>query len=195
MIEVRLPADLAAGCELVTTGVLDKELGAEGSVQLRVVAGKPAGESGLLPSDVKVTVANGPWTADNRQTSYVAPILVAEGSAKRQEIQAAFAEFRQLFPAALCYTKIVPVDEVVTLTLFYREDQPLIRLMLDETQTAQLNQLWDELHYLSQDALTLVDALAQLIEYASSSEHPIAPARRQSSTGFGTSWTTSATTP
>src|SRR5262249_24201574 len=109
-IEIRLPADLVAGCELVTTGILDKDTGGEGSVQLRVIAGKPARDSGLLPSEVKVTLANGPWTADNRQTSFAAPILVNEGSAKCKRIQAAFDEFRQLFPAALCYTKIVPVD-------------------------------------------------------------------------------------
>ena len=53
----------------------------------------------------------------------------------------------------------MPVDEVVTLTLFYREDDQLARLMLDDAQQAQLDRLWDELHYVSQDALTLVDAL------------------------------------
>ncbi len=36
-----------------------------------------------------------------------------------------------LFPPAVCYTKIVPVDEVVTLILFHREDDQLVRLMLD----------------------------------------------------------------
>jgi hypothetical protein len=170
--EVRLPADLAAGCELVTTGMLDPETGAEGSVQLRVVAGKAARGAGLQPSELQVTVANGPWTADNRRTAFVAPILVNEGSAARKRIQSALDEFRQLFPAALCYTKIVPVDEVVTLTLFYREDDHLARLMLDEAQQARLNRLWDELHYVSHDALTLVDALAQLIEYATQDADP-----------------------
>ena len=77
-----------------------------------------------------------------------------------------------MFPAALCYTKIVPVDEVVTLTLFYREDDQLARLMLDETQQSRLNRLWDELHYISQDALTLVDAFAQLMEYATQDADP-----------------------
>jgi hypothetical protein len=172
VIEIRLPADLVAGCELVTTGVLDKESGADGSVQLRVVAGKFARDSSLLPSEVKVTVANGPWTADNRQTSFAAPILVNEGSAKRKSIQAAFDEFRQLFPAALCYTKIVPVDEVVTLTQYYREDHHLVRLMLDEKQRARLDRLWDELHYVSRDALTQVDALEQLIQYATQDADP-----------------------
>ncbi len=171
-IEFRLPADLVAGCELVTTGVLDKEAGAEGSVQLEVVAGKAAVGTGLVPSEVKVSVANGPWTSDNRKNSYAAPILVNDTSAARKRIEAALDEFRQLFPAALCYTKIVPVDEVVTLTLFYREDDHLARLMLDEKQKARLDRLWDELHYVSQDALTLVDAFAQLMEYATQDADP-----------------------
>jgi hypothetical protein len=172
VVSFRLPADLVAGCELVTTGVLDKQAGAEGSVQLAVVAGKPEPESRLLPSELTVTLANGQWTADNRRNSYGRPILVQEGSAARKRIEAALEEFRQLFPAALCYTKIVPVDEVVTLTLFYREDYHLARLMLDEAQQAQLDRLWDELHYVSHDALTLVDAYAQLMEYATQDADP-----------------------
>jgi hypothetical protein len=172
VVEVRLPADLAAGCELVTTGVLDPISGAEGSVQLRVVAGKQAIKSGLLPSEVSVTVGNGPWTANNREISFLAPMLVNEGSAARKRIEAALDEFRQLFPAALCYTKIVPVDEVVTLTLYYREDDHLVRLMLDDAQRARLDRLWDELHYVSHDAITLVDALEQLIQYATQDADP-----------------------
>jgi len=172
VITVRLPAELCSGCELVTTGVLDKDAGALGSVQLEVVPGKPARESGLLPSAVMVTVANGQWTANNQRTSYATPIIVNENSATRKRIESAFDDFRRLFPAALCYTKIVPVDEVVTLTLFYREDDQLARLMLDETQLARLNRLWDELHYISQDALTLVDAFAQLMEYATQDADP-----------------------
>jgi len=172
IITVRLPAELSAGFELVTTGVLDKDAGALGSVQLEVVAGKPARESGLLPSEVKVTVANGQWTANNQKTSYATPIIVNENSATRKRIESAFDDFRRLFPAALCYTKIVPVDEVVTLTLFYREDDQLGRLMLDLAQQSRLNRLWDELHYISQDALTLVDAFAQLMEYATQDADP-----------------------
>ena len=34
----------------------------------------------------------------------------------RQRFLDAFADFRDLFPAALCYPKIIPVDEVITLT-------------------------------------------------------------------------------
>ncbi len=73
---------------------------------------------------------------------------------------------------ALCYTKIVPVDEVVTLTLYYREDNQLARLMLDTQQKQYLDRLWDELRFISQDSLTLVDAFAQLMEYASQDADP-----------------------
>ena len=180
VVEVRLPADLVSGCELVATGVLHKDSGAEGSVQLAVVTGTPARDNGLRPSEVKVTVANGQWTSDNRKTSFATPILVNDNSEAKRRIEAALEEFRQLFPAALCYTKIVPVDEVVTLTLFYREDDHLVRLMLDESQRERLDRLWDELHYVSQDALTLVDAFTQLMEFATQDADPkvFAPLRQ-----------------
>ena len=41
-------------------------------------------------------------------------------------------ELRGLFPASVCYRPIVPVDEVVTLVLFHREDELLARLLLDD---------------------------------------------------------------
>jgi mono/diheme cytochrome c family protein len=172
VIEMRLPADRVAGCEFVATCYLDPQTGAEGSVQLQVLPHKPARDSGLILSDTKVTVANGQWSADNRRVSFGTPILTAENSAARKRIEGAFAEFRDLFPAALCYSKIVPIDEVVTLTLYYREDHHLVRLMLDDAQRKRLDRLWDELHYVSQDSLTLVDALAQLLEYATQDADP-----------------------
>ena len=49
-----------------------------------------------------------------------------KASRRGERVEAAFDDFRALFPAALCYTKIVPVDEVITLTLFYREDDHLV---------------------------------------------------------------------
>ena len=100
-----------------------------------------------------------------------------------------------MFPPALCYTKIVPVDEVVTLTLFYREDEHLCRLMLDDAQRAQLDRLWDELHFVSQDALTLVDAFAQLLEFATQDADPkvFEPLRKPINDGrrrFDSAWST-----
>jgi hypothetical protein len=172
VLEIRLPVELVEGCEFVTTGLLHRETGAEGSVQIQVLTGKPARESGLLPSELTVTQVNDMWTSNNRRTSHATPIVVTEGSQARRRIETDFDQFRQTFPAALCYTKIVPVDEVVTLTLFYREDDHLRRLMLDEAQSATLNRLWDELRYASHDALTLVDAFEQLWQYATQDADP-----------------------
>jgi hypothetical protein len=172
VIEIRLPPDLVAGYEFITSGRLDKTAGAEGSVQLQLLTNKPPASSGLLAIEAKTADGEGPWYSNNRVTSHNTPIVVNDGSAARRRVEAAFDEFRSIFPAALCYTKIVPVDEVVTLTLFYREDDQFKRLMLDEAAAARLDRLWDELHYVAQDALTLVDVFEQLWQYATQDADP-----------------------
>jgi hypothetical protein len=171
IIAIRLPADLVAGCEFVTAGSLHPETGAAGSVQLQVLTHRPPDDSKLLPSG-QTENGEGPWSSNNRHVSPALPILVNDGSAARRRIESAFDEFRRIFPAALCYTKIVPVDEVVTLTLFYREDHHFARLMLDDAAAAQLDRLWDQLRYVSQDALALVDVFDQLWQYATQDADP-----------------------
>lgn len=151
VVEVRLPAELLVDCELVATATLEPQTGAEGSVQATASTAGPDSLAALR-SDL--------------------PVLTAEGSAARKRFEQACDDFRHWFPAALCYVRIVPVDEVVTLTLFHREDEPLCRLMLDEHEKAALDRLWDELHFVSGDALTLVDAFAQLMEYATQDSDP-----------------------
>jgi len=151
LVEIRLPADLVAGSEFVVTGALHRETGGEGSVQLRVLRSKPESLGPLRPDT---------------------PVLVGGSGAVRKRIEQSFADFRRIFPAALCYTKIVPVDEVVTLTLFHREDESLCRLMLDASERARLDRLWNELHFVSQDALTQVDAFEQLWQYATQDSDP-----------------------
>ena len=172
VIELRFPADLVAGAEFVVSGALHAETGSEGSVQLQLLTTKPDSASGLQPTATVETNANGPWTSNNRGVSHATPIVVRDGSESRKRIEASFETFRNWFPAALCYTKIVPVDEVVTLTLFYREDEHLQRLMLDDAQKAKLDRLWSELHFISHDALTLVDAYIQLMEFATQDADP-----------------------
>ena len=172
--EVRLPAELFIGAELWVSASLDELTGAEGSVQAQILTRRPELASSLQPSEAKLVGANGAWTNSNPSATFDAPIIVNEKAAARQRFATAFDEFREVFPAALCYTKIVPVDEVVTLTLFHREDNALQRLMLDEAQVAQLNHLWDELRFVSEDALTLVDVFEQLWQY-STQDGPNAP--------------------
>lgn len=77
-----------------------------------------------------------------------------------------FDDFRSIFPAALCYQKIVPIDSVVTLLLYFREDTELRRLMLDDAESAELDRLWEDLHFVSEDAITQVDVFEQLWQFA-----------------------------
>ena len=151
--EMRLPADLVAGSEFVTSGLLHPETAKEGAVRLQVLAA-PA-------SEAKPSVAT--------------PILVTADSATSKRIAAQLDEFRSLFPPALCYTQIVPVDEVVTLTLYYREDQQLSRLMLSPEQAADLDRMWDELFYVSQEPLELVTAITQLYQFATQDRPDMLP--------------------
>ena len=95
-----------------------------------------------------------------------APVVAANGSVARARMIASRDEFRRLFPATLCYLRIVPVDEVVTLTLYYREDERLRNLLLSEREAVELDRLWDEFHFISHDALKLVDAYDQITEFA-----------------------------
>src|SRR5690606_24224176 len=98
-------------------------------------------------------------------------IVVGEGEAT-PEMVAAYDDFRHYFPAAMCYPQIVPVDEVVTLVLLHREDGELRRLMLSEKEGERLDRLWEELHFVSEDALVSVEALEQLLEYATQDSTP-----------------------
>jgi hypothetical protein len=174
LLEVRLPADLVEGCEFVATATLHRETGAEGSVQMQALTTRPASVTGLAAGAAKELGGKSIWSDGERPIGSDTPILVHEGSAARKRIEAALDQFRQLFPAALCYTKIVPVDEVVTLTLYYREDDQLRRLLLDDAQAAELDRLWAELRFVSHSPLKLVEAFEQLWQYATQDADPSA---------------------
>ena len=174
VIEVRLPSDLAEGCEFVATTALHAATGVEGSVQMLAQASRPAALSGLTPGGSRESGAKSTWSDGERAVVSDSPILVTENGATRDRILADMRQFRALFPAALCYTKIVPVDEVVTLTLYYREDDQLKRLMLSDAESAELDRLWKELHFVSQDAFKLVDAFEQLWQFATQDANPSA---------------------
>lgn len=171
VIEVRIPADLAAGCEFMATGVL---LDSQGSAQMRVSTTKPEDGRQMAPGSARPAAGASTWSDGEKGLAFTDPILVAEKSKARDRITAGFDAFRALFPAALCYTKIVPVDEVVTLTLYYREDDHLKRLMLSDREAQELDRLWDEMHFISHDALKLVDAFEQLWQFATQDADPSA---------------------
>jgi hypothetical protein len=144
VLELVLPAALAEGAEFVTT--VRMASASSSGVQAQVLTERPGAASGrLLPG---------------------LPVIAAEGSDARSRLESGFEDFRALFPAALCYTRIVPVDEVVTLTLFHREDDHLRRLMLGDSEADELDRLWEELFFVSEAPLKLVDAYEQIVQYA-----------------------------
>ncbi len=146
--QVRLPAELAAGRAFVVSGTLESRAGAEGSVQLEVNDRPPSSESlGRLRPGV--------------------PIVVHRAGRAEARLSAAMEEFRRLFPAALCFRQIIPVDEVVTAIQFFRSDEPFARLMLDGIGKARLDRLWDELHYVSQDGIRVYQTFDQMLGFAS----------------------------
>ena len=144
IIEFKVPAKLAAGRTLVAGGLLDAKDGKEGSVKIE------AGLARVEPTEIAAS----------------SPVVTNDGSHARQSVHRAFDQFRELFPPHLCYHRIVPVDEVVTLTLFYRQDDSLQRLMLSDAETAELNRMWDELFFVAQEPLRYEVAFEQIREFA-----------------------------
>lgn len=171
VIEVQVPAVLAKGTEFVVTSKLSGK--GDGSVQMQVLTEKPTG-NGLVAGKSETGLRKGQWSDNNLVTEQSAPIIVNTGSGARQRFEAAFDEFRLLFPIALCYPRIVPVDEVVTLTLFYREDDQLKRLVLDDAESRELDRSWEQLFYVSEAPLKQVDAFEQLWQFATQDAKPSA---------------------
>lgn len=174
VFEVRIPAELVAGCELVTDAALHPEGSSEGSVQMQLLLERPANLSGAAAAGAKPGQGKARWSDGESPPAFDAPILTLADSPARQRVLDDFTGFRDLFPAALCYTRIVPVDEVVTLTLYYREDDQLRRLILTEGETRELNRLWNDLHCVSRSAFALVDAYEQLWQFATQDADPSA---------------------
>lgn len=83
-----------------------------------------------------------------------------------EQARRACNDFRDIFPAAVCYHRIIPVDEVVTLTLYFREDRLLRELFLSPAESARLDGLWRDLIYVSQEPLQKVVALEQIYQFA-----------------------------
>ena len=145
VLQLVLPASFCRDAEFVVTG-----MSRNGAAQLGISAEKP-----------EVSALNS-----------ARPIVAQDGNAELEFLDRSFDAFRDLFPAAMCHARIVPVDEVVTLLLFHREDMHLQRLMLSEQEIDRLNQLWEELHFVSKDALRIETALEQILEFATQDADP-----------------------
>src|SRR5205807_3774465 len=61
--------------------------------------------------------------------------------------------FRSCFPLFLSFPNVIPNDEVVSLKMFHREDEPLSRLFLNAEQARHLDQLWTEHRFISRQPI------------------------------------------
>jgi mono/diheme cytochrome c family protein len=75
------------------------------------------------------------------------------------------AEFRALFPPAVLFQPIIPRDAQGSVFLYRREDEPLRRLLLDDAGRAEIDRLWSELEFVSQQALATPIAYEGLVQY------------------------------
>ena len=74
-------------------------------------------------------------------------------------------EFRKVFPLFVCFPQVVPTDEVVSLKMFHREDEPLISLFLNDEQTRQLDRMWSEHRFISRQPVAEYDYLPQFMGF------------------------------
>jgi len=127
VLELRLPAALFVEHALAVEGTLDPD--AQGRiVQFQITAAPPAADA---PLDFK------------------SPLVGAPNGPAHQQLLAGLAEFRQIFPPFICYPHVIPLDEVVCLKTFHREDEPLIRLFSNDEQTRQIDRLWAEHRFIT----------------------------------------------
>jgi hypothetical protein len=128
VLATRLPAALFREREFVVEARLDAG-GPDRVVQCQVLTTPPQPDA---PLDVG--------------SAWLAPA----NSATSKHLLQGLDEFRRYFPSFICYGRVIPDDETVCLKLFHREDEPLIRLFLDDAQTKQLDRLWSQLRFISQ---------------------------------------------
>ncbi|MCA9079691.1 MAG: DUF1592 domain-containing protein [Planctomycetaceae bacterium] len=143
-VTIRIPSQLITSATFVTAAEVHGDSAEQGSLQAHVL----------------------PTTDRSLEFALDQPILARTGSSAAARWEANISQFRDLFPTAVCYSRIVPVDEVVTMVLYFREDEHLRRLLLEDSEIAELNRLWDELLYVAQEPIALTVAFEQIYEFA-----------------------------
>ena len=142
-IHIAIPAELNAS-EFVTTAKLHATSGVQGTVQVKVHAN----------------------AVEDPELDFGGSFLVHPDGSTGEQIRSSVKSFGAVFPPALCYSRIVPVDEVVTLRLFHREDDYLSQLMLTSEEQSELDRLWDEMFFVSDEPLKLAVSFEQISEFA-----------------------------
>ena len=180
VIQVAVPPRIAEAYDFVAEAALDSNWGRVGSVQVHAGLEAPQSLQELIPP-VGANDAHPEANANPEPARF--PVIVGN-DATTKRFREAFSAFRQWFPPAMCYTQIVPVDEGITISLFHREDAALSRLVLEDGEKKELDRLWHELRYVSQDALTIYDSFDEWWNFGAhyrkfSRESREAPIRRR----------------
>ncbi len=151
----QLPADLLAELTLPRFLRADVSLGPaspeSAAVQAFLIAA--TGGGGNLAEPVATATVGDPRAA----------LIVHPHVAEQQERSAAW--FRALFPPAVLFQPIIPRDAQGSVFLYRREDEPLRRLLLDDAGRAEVDRLWRELEFVSQQALATPIAYESLVQY------------------------------
>jgi hypothetical protein len=121
------------------------------SVQAFLIAA--TGGGGKLAEPVAVATPGDPLTA-----------LIVHPSVAEEQARPA-AEFRAMFPPAVLFQPIIPRDAQGSVFLYRREDEPLRRLLLDDAGRAEIDRLWSELEFVSEQALATPIAYEGLVQY------------------------------
>jgi hypothetical protein len=154
--EVRLPAFLFRDRAFVVEGKLDAAAGNR-VVQLQVLTAPPFSPRprfGGEGSGVRGTA----WDGQN-------PVLASPQQVGYKQLLRGFADFRRCFPVYVCFPQVIPTDEVVSLKMFHREDEPLARLFLDAGQKHRIDRLWEEHRFISRQPVAEHKYLPQFIGY------------------------------
>ena len=83
------------------------------------------------------------------------------------QLRAGYADFRRCFPLFVCFPAVIPNDEVVSLKMFHREDEPLRALFLDDAQARRLDLLWAQHRFLSRQPVAENNYLPLFIGFVS----------------------------
>lgn len=139
--EIRLPATLFAGREFVVDARPDGPVGNR-VIQVRAATSPP-----------------------DPGTRWDGPVLASRTGAGYAKLKAGHDAFRAVFPLYLCFPNVVPTDEVVSLKMFHREDEPLRQLFLSDAEAKQLDHLWTEHRFVSRQPVAENDYLPQFIGF------------------------------
>ena len=81
------------------------------------------------------------------------------------ELARSAAEFRSLFPPAVLFEPIIPRDAQGSLFLYHREDESLRRLLLNEAGRTELDRLWSELDFVSEQPFATPRMYEEILQY------------------------------